>query len=118
MLPKGARLSKNDISFVLKKPTAKLFSPHLTLVMNTKETTQTVVSFGIAFNKKLFVNSVDMHRKRRVLYARIREAKTFLALSDIPTQLFIVILPKASFFELKPTQQISELSELFKKVRY
>lgn len=121
MLPKSARLSKKDISFVLRKPTAKLFSPHITIVFHMKEATpsrqtrQDVASFGLALNKKLFINSVDMHRKRRVLYARIREALPSLAPSD-SKRVLVVVIPKLSFFDLAPKEQTAVIEGLLGRI--
>lgn len=117
MLPKKARLSKKDISFVMRKPTAKLFSPHITIVFHTKETTSLpisakhVVSFGIALSKKVFEGSVDMHRKRRVLYARIRENLAALTNDETYTYM-IVVLPKKSFFDLTISEQRNLLQKM------
>ena len=115
MLPKKARLSSNQLSFTLRRPTAKLFSPHITLIYHAKEATPSVVSFGVALPKRLFHNSVDMHRKRRIVYARIRESGLSRITSD--SLLFVVLIPKESFFQLSPLQQKAEIYTISQKLQ-
>lgn len=112
MLPRLLRMSAGDVRFLFRQKYEKIHARHLSAhVFFLPE--KPGPRFAVLLAKGSYANSVDMHRRRRLVYAGVASA---LALQQKDGRLLPGMLcgikPKETFFALTPPEREAAMSDL------
>lgn len=116
MLPRLLRMSAGDVRFLFRQKYEKIHARHLSAhVFFLPE--KPGPRFAVLLAKGSYANSVDMHRRRRLVYAGVASA---LAQQQKDGRLLPGMLcglkPKESFFALTPTERCAAVTDLVMQV--